>query len=71
LKRYCGGTWKGIEQNLDYIKGMGFDAIWISPIVKNFDYSSTHGDGYHGYWTKDFERLNHVWGSEKDLISLI
>lgn len=23
--RYCGGTWKGIEQQLNYIQGMGFD----------------------------------------------
>jgi alpha-amylase len=29
---------------------MGFDAIWISPVVKNFD-DEHHGDGYHGYWT--------------------
>lgn len=72
LKKYCGGTWKGIEQNLDYIKGMGFDAIWISPVVKNVDNPNpTLGDGYHGYWTKDFERLNNVWGSEKDLKRLV
>ena len=32
---YCGGTWKGIENNLDYISSMGFDAVWISPITKN------------------------------------
>lgn len=24
-KEYCGGGWKGVEQRLDYIKGMGFD----------------------------------------------
>lgn len=29
---YCGGTWKGIENNLDYIQGMGFEAVWISPV---------------------------------------
>jgi hypothetical protein len=28
---YCGGTFSGILQKLDYIQGMGFDAIWISP----------------------------------------
>lgn len=22
---YCGGTWKGIELQLEYIQGMGFD----------------------------------------------
>lgn len=35
LGRYCGGTWKGLEGKLDYIQGMGFDAIWISPIVES------------------------------------
>jgi alpha-amylase len=24
-KQYCGGDWKGIEQRIDYIQGMGFD----------------------------------------------
>ena len=32
LNMFCGGDFKGIQQNLNYIKGMGFDAIWISPI---------------------------------------
>jgi len=33
LGRYCGGTFKGLESKLDYIKGLGFDAIWITPVV--------------------------------------
>ena len=33
LSTYCGGTFKGLEGKLDYIKGMGFDAIWITPVV--------------------------------------
>jgi len=33
LGNYCGGGYRGIINNLDYIQGMGFDAIWISPIV--------------------------------------
>jgi hypothetical protein len=31
---YCGGTWQGIIEKLDYIQGMGFDAVWISPVSK-------------------------------------
>lgn len=31
ISNYCGGTFQGIIQHLDYIQGMGFDAIWISP----------------------------------------
>ena len=52
LNQYCGGTWKGIQNQLDYIAGMGFDAIWISPIVKN-----TEGS-YHGYHLTDLDSLN-------------
>lgn len=33
LGNYCGGTFKGLESKLDYIKGLGFDAIWITPVV--------------------------------------
>jgi alpha-amylase len=27
---WCGGTYRSIVDKLDYIQGMGFDAIWIS-----------------------------------------
>lgn len=33
LGKYCGGTFAGIESKLDYIAGMGFDAIWLTPVV--------------------------------------
>ena len=33
LSNYCGGTWRGIIDRLDYIQSLGFDAIWISPVV--------------------------------------
>ena len=45
---YCGGTWRGLEKHLDYIQGMGFDAIWISPVAKNIDGHTDDGQGYHG-----------------------
>jgi alpha-amylase len=33
LGNYCGGTFKGLESKLDYIRNLGFDAIWITPVV--------------------------------------
>lgn len=33
LGKYCGGTFKGLESKLDYIKNLGFDAVWITPVV--------------------------------------
>ena len=65
LSNYCGGSWKGIENHLDYIAGMGFDAIWISPHVDNF------GNGYHGYWAANWEKTNSHFGSDQDLKDLV
>jgi alpha-amylase len=33
LGDYCGGTFKGLESKLDYIQGLGFDSVWITPVV--------------------------------------
>ncbi|EFA77339.1 putative alpha-amylase [Heterostelium album PN500] len=65
ITTYCGGTFVGVEQHLDYIQGMGFDAIWISPIVTN-----TPG-GYHGYWQQDIYTINSNFGTDNDLLNLI
>ena len=65
LSNYCGGNYQGMINNLDYVKGMGFDAIWISPIVDNLD------GGYHGYWAKNWEGVNTNFGSEDDLKALV
>jgi len=58
LSNYCGGNWAGISNNLQYIKDLGFDAIWISPFVDNID------NGYHGYWSSNFEKVNSNFGDE-------
>lgn len=58
LSNYCGGTYKGMINKLDYIQGMGFDAIWISPIVTN-----TPGS-YHGYHATNWEDVNTNYGSK-------
>ena len=65
LGNYCGGTYKGIANNLDYITGMGFDAIWISPIIDN-----TPG-GYHGYWARNFYELNSAFGTKDEFKELV
>ena len=67
LSKYCGGNYRGLLEKLDYIEGMGFNAIWISPIIENLnnDYA------YHGYNGKNFYALNSHFGTEQDLINLI
>ncbi|KAH8593274.1 alpha-amylase [Bisporella sp. PMI_857] len=67
---YCGGTWRGIINKLDYIQGMGFTAIWISPIVEQITGQTGDGSSYHGYWAKNINTLNSAFGTEADLIAL-
>jgi alpha-amylase len=45
---YCGGSWRGAIDHLDYIKQMGFDAVWISPVYSNIEGMTSYGSGYHG-----------------------
>jgi alpha-amylase len=65
LGNYCGGTFRGVQTQLDYIQGMGFDAIWITPPVDN------HPNGYHGYWARDLYSINSNYGSAQDLKNLV
>ncbi|GAA1369863.1 carbohydrate binding domain-containing protein [Streptomyces beijiangensis] len=62
------GDFKGLVQKLDYIKGLGFSAIWITPVVLNRSDYDYHG--YHGY---DFyrvdPRLESAGASYQDLIN--
>ncbi|MGV9457239.1 carbohydrate binding domain-containing protein [Streptomyces sp. NPDC003635] len=62
------GDFKGLVNKLDYIKGLGFSAVWITPVVLNrSDYD------YHGYHGWDFykvdPRLESAGASYQDLIN--
>lgn len=66
---YHGGDFAGLEQKLDYLQNLGVNTIWITPIVENVDTETDNG--YHGYWAKDFTKLNPYLGTEEELQSLI
>lgn len=53
------GDFKGLIERLDYIKALGFTAIWITPIVEN-----ASGYDYHGYHASDFSKVDHRYESE-------
>ncbi|KAL5341191.1 glycoside hydrolase superfamily [Aspergillus crustosus] len=67
---YCGGTWRGTINHLDYIQGMGFDAVMISPIMENIEGRVSYGEAYHGYWPLDLYSLNPHFGTHQDLLDL-
>ncbi|WP_035697675.1 pullulanase-type alpha-1,6-glucosidase [Glycomyces tenuis] len=71
---YQGGDLAGVEQNLDYIEGLGTTAIWLTPVVVNqpVQVSDTWtGAGYHGYWGTDFTAVDPHLGDDEALQSLI
>ena len=47
------GDFKGLADKLDYIKALGFNAIWVTPIVTN-----ASGYDYHGYHAMDFSTVD-------------
>ena len=48
------GDFKGLIEKMDYIKALGFTAIWITPIVEN-----ASGYDYHGYHAHNFSKVDH------------
>lgn len=53
------GDFKGLIEKLDYIKALGFTAIWITPVVEN-----ASGYDYHGYHAHDFSKVDHRYESD-------
>ncbi len=47
------GDFKGLIDKLDYIKALGFSAIWVTPVVEN-----ASGYDYHGYHAFDFSKVD-------------
>ncbi|MCM1378081.1 MAG: alpha-amylase family glycosyl hydrolase [Clostridium sp.] len=62
------GDFKGLIDKLDYIKALGFTAIWITPVVQNCS-----GTDFHGYHAMDFSSVDlryesrKEWGSSEDV----
>ena len=53
------GDFKGLIEKLDYIKALGFTAVWITPIVEN-----ASGYDYHGYHARNFSKVDQRYESE-------
>ena len=65
-RRWHGGDFQGVINKLDYIKGMGFTAIWITPVQMQ-----RHVNAYHGYWTYDFYGVDGHLGDMSKLRELV
>ncbi len=56
--KYWGGNLLGIIDKIPYLKGLGITAVWLSPLFEQVDDMQYDRAPMHGYWTKDFKRIN-------------
>ena len=60
---FCGGTLQGVIDKLDYIQGLGFNAVMMSPIFASAN--------YHGYHTLNFDEVDPHIGTWEDYQRLL
>ncbi|MDU8885128.1 alpha-amylase family glycosyl hydrolase [Yeosuana sp. MJ-SS3] len=77
LRGFEGGDIKGVTQKIEegYFTDLGINAIWMTPIVEQIYGATDEGTGntygYHGYWTKDWTRIDPNYGTKEDLKALV
>ena len=77
LRGFEGGDIKGITQKIEegYFKDLGINVIWFTPVVEQIHGSTNEGTGntyaFHGYWAKDWTKIDPSFGSYEDLKKLV
>jgi alpha-amylase len=52
------GDLRGLTARLDYLKGLGVDALWLMPVFES--------PSYHGYDTANYEKIQPAYGTGED-----
>lgn len=65
---FQGGTLKGIQSKIGYLKRLGASALWLGPIFKQVP-NDDHL--YHGYAVQDFLEIDPHFGTREDLRDLV
>jgi len=77
LRGFKGGDIKGITQKVKegYFTDLGINAIWMTPIVEQIHGGTDEGTGvsygFHGYWAKDWTKIDPNFGTKEDLHALV
>ena len=77
LRGFEGGDLKGITQKIKegYFSELGINAIWMTPIVEQIHGGTDEGTGvtygFHGYWAKDWTKIDPNYGTKEDLHELV
>ncbi len=77
LRGFEGGDIKGVTQKIKegYFTDLGINAIWMTPIVEQIHGGTDEGTGvtygFHGYWAKDWTKIDPNYGTKEDLHELV
>ncbi|MBK8965101.1 MAG: alpha-amylase [Lewinellaceae bacterium] len=77
LRGFMGGDIKGITRKLKagYFNQLGINAIWFTPVIEQIHGAVDEGTGvsygFHGYWAKDWTRLDPNFGTGRELAELV
>ncbi len=77
MRGFKGGDIRGIIKKIDegYFDALGINAIWLTPVVEQIHDGVDEGTGlsygFHGYWTRDWTKLDPNFGTEKDLAEMV
>ena len=65
--QWLGGTLKGVQSKIGYLKRLGVTALWISPVLRQ----RPGVDDYHGYGTQNFLEVDPHFGTAQDFKDLV
>ena len=67
---FHGGDLAGVRQRLDWIEGMGFTDVWLTPVFAMRTEKLDEWGAYHGYWVNDLASVEPRFGNEAELKAL-
>lgn len=62
-RRRCGGNLRGIRENLPYLKKLGINCLYLTPVFT--------ANSYHKYDTGDYYTIDPCFGNTEDLKELV
>lgn len=77
LRSFLGGDIRGVTRKIEegYFDSLGVNALWMTPVVEQIHGKVDEGAGatygFHGYWARDWTRLDPNFGTEEDLRQLV
>lgn len=67
---FHGGDLAGLTAKLDYLKGLGITAVWVTPPFQNKPVQ-TGSAAYHGYWVTDFLKIDPHLGTNAEFAEFV